>query len=93
MWVFYRRFIKDFSTIKKPLSSLLIHGLPFFFDKKCKTAFTMLKDKLTSMPIVIAPDWELLFDFMCDASDNAIRVVLGSGRIGCFMPYIMPTKL
>ena len=31
---FYRRFIKDFSRISKPLSSLLMHGAPFFFDKK-----------------------------------------------------------
>ena len=56
---FYRRFIKDFSTIEKPLSSLLMHGVPFFFDEKCMIAFTTLKDKLTSAPIVIAPDWKL----------------------------------
>ena len=53
---FCRRFIKDFSTIAKPLSSLLMHGVPFFFDEKCMTTFTTLKDKLTSKPIVIAPD-------------------------------------
>ena len=53
---FYKRFIKDFSTIEKPLSSLLMHGVPFFFDEKCMTPFTMLKDKLTSTLIVIAPD-------------------------------------
>ena len=29
---FYRRFIKDFSRIKKPLSSLLVQGTPFEFD-------------------------------------------------------------
>ena len=48
---FYRRFIKDFSTISKPLSSLLIHGVLFCFDEKCMTSFTRLKDKLTSTPI------------------------------------------
>ena len=56
---FYRRFMKDFSIISKPLSSLLMHGVPFFFDEKCVTTFTTLKDKLISTPIVIAPDWEL----------------------------------
>ena len=53
---FCRRFIKDFSTIEKPLSSLLMHGVPFFFDEKGMTTFTTLKDKLTSTPIVIALD-------------------------------------
>ena len=32
---FYRRFIKDFSRISKPLSSLLVHGTPFDFDEEC----------------------------------------------------------
>ena len=35
------------------------------------------KDKLTSMPIVIAPDWELPFEIMCDASDYEVGAVLG----------------
>ena len=74
---FYKRFIKEFSTIEKPLSSLLMHGVPFLFDEKCLTAFTMLKDKLTSTPIVIAPDWELPFLLMCDASDYVVKVILG----------------
>ena len=74
---FYRRFIKDFSIIEKPLSNILMHGVPFFFDEKCMTTFTTLKDKLTSTPIVIVPDWELPFELMCDASDYAVEVVLG----------------
>ena len=40
------------------------------------TTFTMLKNKLTSTPIVIAPDWELPFELMCDESDCAIGKVL-----------------
>ena len=74
---FYRRFIKDFSTITKPLSSLLMHRVPFFFDENCMTAFTTLKDKRTSTPIVIALDWELPFELMCDASDYEDGAVLG----------------
>ena len=53
---FYRRFIKDFSRIAKPLSSLLVQGTPFDFDKQCLQAFPVLKDKLVSAPIVVAPD-------------------------------------
>ena len=77
---FYRRFIKDFSTIAEHLSSLLMHGVPFFFDEKGMIAFTTLKYKLTSAPIVIAPDWELPLELMCDASDYVVGAFLGQWK-------------
>ena len=77
---FYRRFIKDFSQIAKPLSNLLVQGIPFEFDSQCLKAFTVLKDKLISAPIVVAPDWSFPFELMCDASDYEIGVVLGQKR-------------
>ena len=40
---FYRRFIKDFSKIAKPLSNLLVQGAPFKFDDQCLKAFLFLK--------------------------------------------------
>ena len=40
----------------------------------------MFKDKLISSPIVVAPDWSFPFELMCDASDFAIRAVLGQKR-------------
>ena len=43
-------------------------------------AFTVLKDKLISAPIVVAPDWSFPFELMCDASDYAIEAVLGQKR-------------
>ena len=45
----------------------------------CAT-FSILKDKLVLAPIVVAPDWDLPFELMCDASDYAIGVVLGQKR-------------
>ena len=77
---FYRRFIKDFSHIAKPLSNLLVKGIPFEFDSQCLHAFTVLKDKLISAPIVVAPDWSFPFELVCDASDYAIGAVLGQKR-------------
>ena len=53
---FYRRFIKDFSRIVKPLSNLLVQGTPFEFDEQCVRAFSILKDKLVSASIVVALD-------------------------------------
>ena len=74
---FYRRFIRDFSHIAKLLSNLLVQGTPFEFDAQCMRTFFVLKDKLVSTPIVVAPDWSFPFELMCDASDYAIRAVLG----------------
>ena len=77
---FYRCFIKDFSRIAKPLSNLLVQGTPFEFDEQCVRAFSVLKDKLVSTHIVVAPDWDLPFVLMCEASDYAIGAVLGQKR-------------
>ncbi|GKB91933.1 reverse transcriptase domain-containing protein, partial [Tanacetum coccineum] len=44
---------------------------------ECIEAFKTLKMKLTQDPILVAPDWDLPFEIMCDASDFAVRVVLG----------------
>ena len=43
-------------------------------------AFSVLKDKLVSAPIVVAPDLSFPFELMCDASDFAIGAVLGQKR-------------
>ena len=77
---FYRRFIKDFSQLAKPLSNLLIQGIPFEFGSQCLHAFTVLKDKLISASIIVAPDWSFPFEIICDASDYAIGAVLGQKR-------------
>ncbi|XP_026405447.1 uncharacterized protein LOC113300449, partial [Papaver somniferum] len=50
---------------------------PFVFDDACLEAFEKLKNLLTTAPIVQAPNWNLPFEIMCDASDYAIGVVLG----------------
>ncbi|GJS64174.1 reverse transcriptase domain-containing protein [Tanacetum coccineum] len=69
---FYRRFIQDFSKIARPMTRLLEKDTPFFFFKECIEAFQTLKKKLTEAPILVAPDWNLPFELMCDASDFAI---------------------
>ncbi|KAK1609334.1 hypothetical protein QYE76_033007 [Lolium multiflorum] len=72
---FYRRFIKDFSKISKPLTNLLQKDVPFVFDDDCKEAFETLKKALTTAPIVEPPDWNLPFEIMCDASDFAVVTI------------------
>ena len=74
---FYRRFIKDFSKISRPLCHLLGKDVAFVFDDDCSKAFEKLKLLLTSAPIIKPPDWSEPFDIMCDASDYAVGAVLG----------------
>ena len=52
----------------------------FYFSKECLNAFETLKSKLISSPIIVAPDWELSFTLMCDASDFAIGAILGQQK-------------
>ncbi|XP_073061662.1 uncharacterized protein [Primulina eburnea] len=77
---FYRRFIKDFSKITKPLCNLLEKESTFIFDDDCLQAFEKIKKALVTAPIMIVPDWEQPFELMCDASDYAVGVVLGQKR-------------
>ncbi|GKA70998.1 DNA-directed DNA polymerase [Tanacetum coccineum] len=53
---FYRRFIKDFSKISRPMTHLLEKNTLFVFSEECIQAFQTLKKKLTEAPILIAPD-------------------------------------
>ena len=73
---FYHRFIKDFSSITKPLISMLLKDEDFIFDDPCLKAFCRLKEALVTAPIIQPPDWDLPFEIMCDASDYAVGVVL-----------------
>nr|GEW75134.1 reverse transcriptase domain-containing protein [Tanacetum cinerariifolium] len=45
-----------------------------------ETTFQSLKKKLTEALILVAPDWDLPFELMCDASDFAIGAVLGQRK-------------
>ncbi|GKA30087.1 reverse transcriptase domain-containing protein [Tanacetum coccineum] len=77
---FYRRFIQDFSKIARPMTYFFEKDTPFIFSKDCVESFNILKKKLTEAPILVAPDWDLPFEIMCDASDYAVGVVLGQRK-------------
>jgi hypothetical protein len=74
---FYRRFIKDFSKISRPLCALLAKDAKFVWTDECMDAFNLLKKLLTFAPIMMAPEWNLPFKLICDASDFALGAVLG----------------
>ena len=77
---FYRRFIKDFSQITRPLTNLLAKDAPFQSTDECLNAFHTLKKAPISAPIIQPPDWSLPFEIMCDASDYAVGAILGQTK-------------
>nr|GEV15085.1 reverse transcriptase domain-containing protein [Tanacetum cinerariifolium] len=89
---FYRRFIKDFSKISRPMTHLLEKNSPFIFSNECIQAFRTLKDKLNEAPILIAPNWDQPFELMCDASDYAVGAVLGQRIEKHFRPIHYASK-
>ena len=84
---FYRRFIRDFSKIAKPLYKLLEKDAKFEWDAECQQKFEELEAYLTIAPIVRAPNWHLPFEVMCDASDLAVGAVLRQRVEG--KPYVV----
>ncbi|GJX44556.1 reverse transcriptase domain-containing protein [Tanacetum coccineum] len=77
------KFIKDFSMISKPMTQLLMKDAEFNFSDDCKKAYNILKEILTTTPIIISPDWNAPFELMCDASDFAV---------GAFRPSLILSK-
>nr|GEX02843.1 hypothetical protein [Tanacetum cinerariifolium] len=85
---FYRRFIKYFSKISRPMTHLLERNAP----DDCIQAFRTLKEKLTEAPILIAPNWDQPFELMCDASDFTVGAVLGQRIEKHFRPIHYASK-
>jgi hypothetical protein len=65
---YYRRFIKDFSKIAKPMMKLLEKNKTFEWIAKCQASFEELRKCLTSAPVLVLPDLTKKFDIYCDAS-------------------------
>jgi hypothetical protein len=77
---FYRRFIKSFSHVARPLINLLAKDAPFVFEEDCYVAFCVSKKALISAPVIQLPDWNLPFEIMCAARDYAVGAVLGQTK-------------
>nr|GEU56673.1 reverse transcriptase domain-containing protein [Tanacetum cinerariifolium] len=65
---------------------------PICFFDDCIQAFRILKEKLTKAQILIAPNWDKPFELMCDASDFAVRAVLGQRIEKHFRPIHYASK-
>lgn len=56
------------------------NDVSFHLFEECSVAFNTLKEKLVSTLVLVAPDWNFLFELICDASDYAIGVVLSQHK-------------
>ncbi|GJX14899.1 putative nucleotidyltransferase, ribonuclease H [Tanacetum coccineum] len=89
---FYRRFIKDFSKIARPMTQLLMKEAKFDFSDECIKSFDILRDKLITAPVIITPNWDLDFELMCDANDYVVGAVLGQHIEKKFRPIYYASK-
>ncbi|RDX86383.1 hypothetical protein CR513_32279, partial [Mucuna pruriens] len=63
--------------VREVRSFLDMQDVEFNFDQPCIEAFQELKSRLTFAPILQAPNWDLPFELMCDASNSMLGAVLG----------------
>lgn len=76
---YYRRFVKHFSIIARPLTDLLKKGTPFHWTDQQAQSFAALKSALTSAPVLVLPDFKKPFCIETDASGTGVGVVLMQG--------------
>ncbi|GJY06985.1 putative reverse transcriptase domain-containing protein [Tanacetum coccineum] len=65
---YYRRFIKGFSNITKPLTELTQKNKKYIWGEDQESAFQLLKQKLCKAPILALPEGNNDFVVYCDAS-------------------------
>nr|GEX72210.1 reverse transcriptase domain-containing protein [Tanacetum cinerariifolium] len=89
---FYRRFIKDFSKISRPMTHLLEKNAPFVFFQRLYSSVSNLKRKIDRSSNSYCSELDQPFELMCDASDFAVRAVIGQRIEKHFRPIHYASK-
>lgn len=90
---YYRRFIKDFAKIAKPLTKLLQKDQDFDWNEKSQLAFEDLKQMLCKAPILQFPNVLKPYNVTTDASGYAVGGVLSQGEIGKDLPIAYTSRV
>jgi len=72
---YYRRFVKNYDSISKPLTQLLKKNA-FIWQEEALTAFNALKQAMIQPPVLSLPDLNQPFVVETDASGSGLGVVL-----------------
>ena len=90
---YYRRFIKSYAKVAKPLHNLTRKNTKFCWSKECQEAFEKLKNLLTSAPTLAFPDFEQPFILETDASGVGLGAVLAQrGQAGETRPIAFANR-
>ena len=90
---YYRRFIKDFGKLAKPLIDLLKKN-SFVWIGQATIAFSALKVAMSSPPVLALPDFSQIFEVETDASGDGIRAVLSQkGRPLAYFSKLWPPSI
>lgn len=73
---YYRKFVKHFGIIARPLFNLLKKNVPFIWTEEANAAFELLKKSLMSTPVLAMPDFSKPFTIDTDACDYGVGAVL-----------------
>jgi hypothetical protein len=76
---YYRKFIKHYGVLSKPLSDLLKKGALFTWTPQLQRCFDTLKQALVTAPVLALPNFSKVFILETDASDKGIGVELMQG--------------
>jgi transposase InsO family protein len=90
---YYRKFVKGFADIARPLHKLSEKYAKFNWTNDCQEAFDRLKEALTTAPILAYPKVGCRFILDTDASDKAVGAVLSQEQDGheCVIAYMSKT--
>jgi hypothetical protein len=85
LYGYYRMFIKGFSKIDHPITSLQRRGVKFVWSVNCEASFQELKYVLTNDPVLKVADLEKYFLVCTNACNEGIgEVLMHEGHMICY---------